>query len=159
METDSAVGLLADGGQQAIPEDQGLVDAVLVQEKTAEPLYAQDAQTLKSCALQLLIEAKIYLFEQFLEALGVLLAVEEARNGQLSELLHDPLETNESIALSDPPEVFAVLVGETVEDEGCQLVHALAVDYSWIVLQEDVDESSEAVIVVGLPPLLRQVDL
>lgn len=81
--------------------------------------------------------------------MGVAFAIEEPWDGQFVEGFDHFLEAVKGIAFCHAPEVLAVFVGEAVEDEGCEFVHALAVGILWVGFEEDVDDSGEAVVVVG----------
>lgn len=151
------LGVQGDEGDEAVPENETFVDLELSQEETVEPLYAeylQVAQTLRVLLHERFVESQVDFLEEFFEAMRVLLAVEEAVGRVSPEVLHDDFEAEESVAFRHPAKVLAVFVGEAVEDEGCQFVHALAVGYFRVLFEEDVDDAGQAVVVVGLPLVL-----
>jgi hypothetical protein len=91
----------------------------------------------------------------------VLLSIEETRYDLFGQCSHDLLEAEVGVTLSHPSEVLAVLIGETVKDQGCQLVHTLTVGVLLVAFEEDVYDAGETVVVVGLMLLLvlGKVDL
>ena len=85
----------------------------------------------------------------------VLFSVEEAWDAEFVKSPHHLLEAKEGVTFGYSSEVLTVLVSETVEDEGCEFVHALAVVEPWVCLQEDVNNASQAIIVIGFLPKKR----
>lgn len=91
----------------------------------------------------------------------VLFTVEEARHYLFMQYVHDLLKTKVGVALGHPTKILTVFIGETVEHQRGQLVHALTVGVLLVPFEKQEDHTGETIVVECLlfVFLLRQVDL
>jgi hypothetical protein len=158
------LGVQRDEGDEAVPEDETFVDLEFAQEETVEPLYAQYlqvVQTLRVLLHERFVKSQIDFLEEFFKPVRILFAVEEPVGRMPPQVLHNDFEAEEGITFGDSTKILAVFVGEAVENERCQFVHALTVCYFWVFFKKDVNDAGQAIVVVGflLVFQLRQMEL
>lgn len=90
------------------------------------------------------MQPEIQLTKHRIEPFDVILALLEML---LRQPFHEILEHKVGVALAHSSEILAVLVGEAVQDQGCEFVHPLRVVIFRVVLQVNEDYAGQPIFV------------